>query len=67
MKPLVFYWLGEQNRDSFRFSIYHNRSCLSSGNIELEGGHLGLIAVKRVYIGALVGSGMGNMTKSSIV
>jgi hypothetical protein len=47
----------------YRFGIYYNKSSLSSGNIEVEGGHLSLVAMKGAYIGVLIGAGMGSMTK----
>jgi hypothetical protein len=48
-----------------RLSISHNRSSLSSENIELEGGHMGFVPIKRTSIRILVGVGTGNMAKSS--
>jgi hypothetical protein len=42
-----------------KFGIHQNRSHLSSGDIELEEGHLALITLKGAYIGLLVGAGIG--------
>jgi hypothetical protein len=50
-----------------RFNIYYNGSYLSSGNIKLVGGHLGLVDMKSAYLEVLVGAGIGNITKSSVV
>jgi hypothetical protein len=55
-------------RNMYRFSIYHNRSPLGSGNVKLEGGWLpGIIVLKGNYIGADIGTSMENMTKSSTI
>jgi hypothetical protein len=67
MGPLVLHSLGEKRSKMWRFSIHHNKSHLSIGNIEQEGAYLGLVAMKRTCIGVLIGADIGSITQSCTV
>jgi hypothetical protein len=67
MGCLVFHQLGGRSSNMYRLSVLHNGSCLHGKNFKLEGGHVGLIPIKRAYIGTLVEAGMGHISKSPMV
>jgi hypothetical protein len=63
MGPLVFCQLGGRRNNMCKLNVNYNGSSLSSGDIELQGGYMSLILIKRTYIGILVGAGIGNISK----
>jgi hypothetical protein len=67
MGLLIFCQLEGRRSDVCGLIVYHHCSSLSSGDIELAGGHIGLISIKRAYIDMLVRAGMDHMFKSPIV
>jgi hypothetical protein len=67
MEGLVFCQLEGRRSNMCRLSIHHNRNSLCGGDMKLEGGQVSLFPMKKMYIGALVGVGMGQMSKSPTV
>jgi hypothetical protein len=65
--PLVLCYLEEKREDMCSFDVHNNGSSLSRGNIGFKWGYLSLVSMKGVYIGALVGTGIGNMIICSAV
>jgi hypothetical protein len=50
-----------------RLSIHYDSSSLSSRDIKSEGGYMGLVPMKKLSIGILIGAGICNMAQSFIV